>query len=413
MQIFTQNFSLISMIVLSLILWIFKLSYQTKIIILSVFSLIIVGLLHPLFVVVVLLVLFLVYGLANRFSEDKLSAKSFLTISFAVILLVLICGKYGNELLYALFKTDNLWGINVLAPIGISYFVIKIIQLILDIRRGLITKLRFFDLLAFLVFLPTFSAGPIESYASFKKAYIVDFTKEDYFYGIRRILLGYFKKFVITDVLIGAYIFPAYNTSFAFGIPWLQSLKLPVFVILVFTNAYFDLSAYTDIAIGFSRLFGFKISENFNRPFWKRNIGEFWRSWHMTLSNWCTTNVYFPVFGATKKVWIGLYASMLVMGLWHYVSLTWLFWGLHHATGLVLFNVFTKYKKKRPKLKAFFSKKPVIFISHLLTFWYVALGYAFVSASTLREGLSRYMQAILGPLHAVYDWALLLYHAIT
>ena len=92
------------------------------------------------------------------------------------------------------------------------------------------------------------------------------------------------------------------------------------YCIIIFVRAYFDLSAYTDLAIGFSALFGFRIMENFHYPFLQKNLGDFWRSWHISLSSWCRNNVYFPVFGLTRKAWLGLYASMLTMGLWHYVT---------------------------------------------------------------------------------------------
>ena len=119
----------------------------------------------------------------------------------------------------------------------------------------------------------------------------------------------------------------------------------------MFVRAYFDLSAYTDLAIGFSRLFGFRIMENFHFPFWQKNLSDFWRSWHISLSTWCRNNVYFPVFGLTRKTWLGLYASMLTMGLWHYVDLNWLAWGLYHGTGLVIVARWERWKKKRKKAR--------------------------------------------------------------
>ena len=371
MQIFTELYIVISLIVLSLILWKFKFSYRTKTIIISIYSLVIIGILHPIFLVILLAIVALIYYMLILVNGEKLSMKSFMIVGFVLIALVLVTGKYGPSIIDSIFGSKSVLGFNILVPIGVSYFAMKIIQLIINFRRGLLKEIDFIDVVSFLVFLPTFAAGPIESYNSFKQANIDEFSKDDYFYGIRRILIGYFKKFVITDVIISHYLLNSLNNSFAYFIPELQVLKPAAVVIISFLIAYFDLSSYSDIAIGFSRLLGFKITENFNRPFWKRNIGEFWRSWHMSLSRWCTSNVYFPVFGATRKVWLGMYASMIVMGMWHFVSLKWLAWALHHATALVLFNIFTNYKRKHKKLKNFSNTKVVTFLSYILTFWFV------------------------------------------
>lgn len=395
MNIFMKLYIIIPMIVLSLILWKTEFSYRVKTSVISLFSLIIIGILHPVFLAILAVIILLLYYLIKCVGREKLKMGSFLLIGLSLTLLTLLIGKYGPELIASLFGQNGINGFNILIPIGISYFVMKTIQLIIDFRRGIIKDVNLLDMVAFLVFLPTFAAGPVESYNTFKNAYMVEYKKEDYVYGLMRIFLGYFKKMVITDVLISHYISDNLINNFAYGADSFQVLKPFVLVVFTFAKAYFDLSAYSDIAIGFSRLFGFKIVENFNRPFWKKNISEFWKSWHISLSRWCTTNVYFPVFGLTRKIWLGMYASMLVMAMWHDASsLRWIFWGLHHATGLVLFSLFVKFKRKSPKLKKMFNAKVMNLFSHFFTFWYVSIGYAFVGGVNIYDGIDRYVSAI-------------------
>lgn len=151
-----------------------------------------------------------------------------------------------------------------------------------------------------------------------------------------------------------------------------------IFVGVMFIKAYLDLSAYSDIAIGLSALFGFRIRENFDRPFLKRNLAEFWRGWHVSLSGWCRNNIYFPVFGLTRRPIVAIYACMLAMGLWHQLSLNWATWGLYHATGLSLLVYWERYKKRHPSLRRFLQSPILQPVGYVVTFWYVAFGYSFV-----------------------------------
>ena len=184
-----------------------------------------------------------------------------------------------------------------------------------------------------------------------------------------------------------------------------------VYVIAVFVRAYFDLSAYTDLAIGFSALFGFRIMENFNLPFLSKNLGDFWRRWHISLSSWVRNNVYFPVYGLTRKPWLGLYASMLTMGLWHYVNLNWTVWGLYHGTGLVDRRPLGAVQEGAQEAAAQgrHAGRRLVRALHrpagyVVTFLYVALGYAFVSTHTFRHAMKIVYACVKGPLEWLGIW---------
>ncbi len=257
------------------------------------------------------------------------------------------------------------------------------------------------------MWIPAFPAGPLETYQGFYEKQSQRFDRQLFYEGLRRIAVGYFKKVFVADFLIVTFLGTITRTvgkaGFdAEGTTWWWPLA---YVIIVFVRAYFDLSAYTDLAIGFSRLFGFRIMENFHYPFWKANLGEFWRGWHISLSSWCRNNVYFPVFGLTRKPWLGLYLSMLTMGLWHYLSWNWALWGLWHGTGLVVVAWWERRKKTRKKRRKKAGKSPVAryepwvrWLGYPTTFMFVALGYAFVGTRTPQHAFKILALCVLGPL---------------
>jgi alginate O-acetyltransferase complex protein AlgI len=141
--------------------------------------------------------------------------------------------------------------------------------------------------------------------------------------------------------------------------------------------AYLDLSAYADIAIGASRLFGYRIMENMNYPLLRPNLAEYWRCWHISLSNWCRNNIYMPVLGKTRKPTLALFSSFIVMGMWHQISLTWLCWRMWHASGIWFYG-----RWRRTTFAAWFKhhlSSPVAYaLGTATTVLYSALGFEFI-----------------------------------
>ena len=371
---------------------------------LALVSLGILATMHPAFAAVTVGLTLATHQLVELWKDKLLKGTRLLVISIAVAVVTLAIGKYGQSMVGALFGKDDWFWTHIAMPLGVSYFVFRLLQYVFDQLRGVLTENRFRDLLAFLLFLPTFPAGPLETYQGFYGKRSTTFDRELFYRGIRRIVVGYFKKAFVVDFIFAIYLMPhvervaSANYHFRPGQPLLPL----AFVVLVFVRAYIDLSAYTDLAIGFSRLFGFRIMENFDNPLFSRNVSEFWRKWHISLSSWCRNNVYFPVFGLTRKVWLGLYASMLTMGLWHYVDLNWTVWGLYHGTGLFVFSRWEKYKKqwwkKRKQRPSRRRKQLMAPLQYLVTFLYVALGYAFVGTQTFPQALRVFFGCLWGPL---------------
>ena len=316
-------------------------------------SVAVLAVLNPAFSAIAVGLVLVTHQLVEAQRKQKLRGARVVLIAIIIALVTLGVGKYGQRGVIAIWGSDDWVVSHLIMPLGISYFVFRMLQYVFDCMRGVIQENNLLRLAAFMLFIPTFPAGPLETYQGFYEKRTVGFERQEFYYGLRRIALGYFKKVFVVDFLFsiffGKIVTTIGKTDFN---PHDVSTWWPLaYCIIVFVRAYFDLSAYTDLAIGFSRLFGFRIMENFHFPFWQKNLSDFWRSWHISLSTWCRNNVYFPVFGLTRKTWLGLYASMLTMGLWHYVDLNWLAWGLYHGTGLVIVARWERWKKKRKKAR--------------------------------------------------------------
>ncbi len=392
---------------------------KRRLALLIVTSLAVLALLHPVFVVIVVGLALFTTRLVEWRKSGRLTMGQTLVMAVSLALVVLGVGKYGHPAAQALWGQNDWVAQHLLMPLGISYFVFRLLQYVFDQVRGVISENSFVKLLAFILFLPTFPAGPLETYQGFygKRSLTPD---RDLFYAsARRILLGYFKKAFVIDL-----IFPTtfgHLTATVLAPGFSPSANAPLtslaFVVVMFLRAYLDLSAYTDLAIGYSGLFGFRIMENFDRPLLKKNLSEFWQSYHISLSTWCRNNVYFPVFGATRKAWVGLYASMLTMGLWHYVNLNWTFWALWHATGLVVLSRYRQYQRRRRKAKRQSRPAPepapvtlgsYLFVlpvdrrvltwwPYIVTFLYVSVGYSFAATHTFERAITVFAWCFYGP----------------
>jgi alginate O-acetyltransferase complex protein AlgI len=370
-------------------------------------SVAVLAVLNPAFAAIAVGLVLVTHQLVEAKRREKLRGARVVLVALIMAVVVLGVGKYGQRGAIAVWGADDWVVSHLIMPLGISYFVFRMLQYVFDCMRGVIKENDLLRLAAFMMFIPTFPAGPLETYQGFYEKRTPGFVRQEFYYGLRRIAVGYFKKVFVVDFLFsiffGKIVTTIGKTDFD---PGDVSTWWPIaYCVIVFVRAYFDLSAYTDLAIGFSRLFGFRIMENFHYPFWQKNLSDFWRSWHISLSTWCRNNVYFPVFGLTRKTWLGLYASMLTMGLWHYVDLNWLAWGLYHGTGLVVVARWERWKKKRKKARkkaglppAAGYEKVTKWLGYPATFLYVALGYAFVSTANFEQALKILYYAFRLPL---------------
>jgi len=325
---------------------------------------------------------------AFRFDPDKAPAwRKRLVHSpapFAIVLLYFVVSKYLPPVAEAFAGRGSF--LHFAIPLGVSYFSFKLFHYVIEMSRGNFPKHGPVDFAAWLFLAPTFTAGPIERFehflahretTKFESRFVVE--------GGLRIIQGLVKKFVL-GVLVAAALRWTTGGNLAHLLDRLETVSpVQVWAALFLTLAYvyLDFSAYSDIAIGSSRLFGFRIMENFNFPFLATSLPNFWQRWHMTLANFCRSYIYFPVIGLTRNPYWSMIATFAGMGLWHAASPQWIAWGLWHGGGLAGVQAYVRFANKR-KLKLFKSR-PGQVAGWGLTMAYVALGGSFTAVYGQRD----------------------------
>ena len=299
-----------------------------------------------------------------------------LWVLVCLILLYLIWSKYLPGLARALAGEGTF--VDVAAPIGISYFCFKLMHYVTERRRGTLPQHGVQDFACWLFLAPIFTAGPIERFDHFQsEAETRQFEYRFVSEGLTRIAQGLVKKF-----LLGLIVIEILQKVTGGGLSsLLEGPPKPAMVwcglALTLLVVYLDFSAYSDIAIGSSRLFGYRIMENFNFPFAARSLQEFWQRWHMSLANWCRAYVYMPMIGLTRNPYYATIATFFVMGLWHSVSLNWIAWGIWHGVGLAWLMFWGRYAQKRKlTLRRTIAGS---LLARTLTIGYVTLGGAFTA----------------------------------
>jgi alginate O-acetyltransferase complex protein AlgI len=271
------------------------------------------------------------------------------------------------------------WGLPaVFIPLGISYSVFKMLHYVIECRRDSLAVHSMADFMLYIFFFPMFLAGPIERFPAFHENLSRSVAMEktpsmQLSRGMERILTGVFKKVILADFLLKA-LMPD-DLYFLSGGPMAWHALLTASS-LKFLYIYMDFSGYIDMAIGIGLLFGIKLMENFNRPLIQPNIAGFWRSWHISLSGWARDYVYYPVMLKTRNVSAAITATMLTIGVWHGLGISWVLWGLHHALGLIAYS-----RLKRAVFRAMPSLKnrhsmPFKILGIVSVWFFLALGHS-------------------------------------
>jgi alginate O-acetyltransferase complex protein AlgI len=297
---------------------------------------------------------------------------------FGVLLAVIILGffKYSNFFIdswdaLGIFELSRVQGLFL--PLGISFFTFEFIHYAVDRYKGKVDSGSFLEYLSFILFFPTMVAGPIKRFQDFKVSInqpLGSFS-EDFFYGINRILVGLAKKFGFADLLTALTDHLNYQ-DISHGTRWILLVWLFAFGIKI----YIDFSAYSDIAIGSARLFGIRVKENFNWPYFQPNITEFWKSWHISLYKWLVDYIYIPLGGSKHglpAVIRNIMLTMIVSGFWHGASWNFIVWGIYHGILLSVHRLWTfMYNPGEHE-----PSRIQIYLNTALTFVLVNLGWAF------------------------------------
>lgn len=289
-----------------------------------------------------------------------------------------------NQVLHLFALEPKIPYLSIIIPVGISYYTFQALGYLIRINRGAEkAEKNYFIFTVFLTFFPKFLAGPVERSNHFlPQAHSeIVFRSENITAGLRLFLIGIFKKVVIGNNLIGP-ISVVYNDLHNYsGIP-----LLTVFIIQSI-HLYCDFSGYTDMALGSARILGINLVDNFNRPFFARSVGEFWRRWHISLSSWCNDFIFSPFIVKYRKMGnkaaiIGIFLSFFVIGIWHGANWTFVMVGI--LQGLAIsYEFYTK--KQRLQIAAKLPGKWVVFMSRLLVFLFFCFTLIFFNAHSLSD----------------------------
>lgn len=345
-------------------------------------------------------------------TEDKQSRrKALLWISIFVNIGFLGFFKYYNFFLDNFISTFTYFGfnfnastLNIILPVGISFYTFQTMSYTIDVYKGKLKPTHdFLAFGAFVCFFPQLVAGPIERATNLLPQFLKkrQFNTENAIKGIRLMLWGLTKKIVIADSIA-----PIVDDIYA-NYSQYPSHILLLGAFLFSLQLYCDFSGYSMIARGLSKMFGFELMVNFNYPYFSRNIGEFWRKWHISLSTWFRDYVYIPMGGSWGSKWSTMRNVMilfLVSGFWHGANWTFIFWGLLHGL-LFIPSLWTNRNKKYSgdiQLNKFYlpSWKEAFFI--LRTFVLVMILWVFFRAESIGsafEYLQYMFQFDFRPIH--------------
>ncbi len=319
--------------------------------------------------------------------------KFFLALSIISNVSILCFFKYFNffnnnmSLFLSLFKIDNpIPGLSIILPIGLSFHTFQAMSYVIEVYKGTQLAVRHLGIYAlYVMFYPQLVAGPIERpqnllpqfYAHHKFNYLM-FTD-----GLKLMCWGFFKKLVIADRLC-LFVSPVYANPRDFqGISFIFSTVLFAFQI------YCDFSGYSDIAIGAAQVMGFKLMQNFDRPYLSTSISEFWRRWHISLTTWFKDYVYIPLGGnrgAFYRRYLNLLLVFFLSGLWHGASWTFVIWGGINGVYLI-FGALTKSIRNKIVNHIGLTKFPKIyrFVQTITTFCLICFSWIFFRAESVSD----------------------------
>ena len=284
-----------------------------------------------------------IFGLLiNGSKSTPKKCKLFLVFGITLNLIPLAFFKYGNFLLDNLDYLslgaffDNIGEGRIHLPIGISFFTFQAISYIVDVYRNTAdVQKQPINLALYISLFPQLIAGPIVRYRDVARQIVQrTVTLVDFQYGVQRFVIGLGKKVLIANNIgaVADHVFSLPVETLPAGILWLGMLTYTL-------QIYYDFSAYSDMAIGLGRMFGFSFLENFNYPYSARSIQDFWRRWHISLSSWFKDYLYIPLGGNHRSVartYFNLLTVFFLCGLWHGASWTFVVWGFYHGLFLVL-----------------------------------------------------------------------------
>lgn len=334
---------------------------------------------EPNYLAIMLLTILVNYVGANYISRSKnaVHRKALLGLTIIADLSFLFYFKYFNfvmENVNAVFQADIKF-INVIMPIGISFYTFQALSYVIDVYRGEVKVQRdIYKLALYICLFPQLIAGPIVKYHDVdEQINNRTVTFEKVAYGIKRFIMGLSKKVLIANTLgaVADKIFSQQADAFDTLTSWVGAVAYSL-------QLYYDFSGYSDMAIGLGAIFGFKFLENFNYPYISKSITEFWRRWHISLSTWFKEYLYIPLGGnRVSKIrhYFNLFVVFLATGFWHGAAWNFIFWGLWHGM-FIIFEKMSGWHKKEGGIL-------LSVIQHIYTIFAFVVGWVMFRADSM------------------------------
>ena len=363
---------------------------------------------EPKYIILMIIEIVLAYFEARLIGKYK--SKEIFIFSIFIHVLLLCIFKYTNFLITninGIFNT-NISLLNIVLPIGISFYTFQIISYLVDVYKEKVkAQKNFISLATYVSLFPQLIAGPIVRYETINGE--LDNRKQtfnDFSSGISRFIIGLSKKVLIANILgelCNIFILSNEKTVLFY---WIYGISYSL-------QIYFDFSAYSDMAIGLGRMFGFHFMENFDYPYISKSITEFWRRWHISLSSWFKDYVYIPLGGSregTFKLIRNILIVWLLTGLWHGSEWTFVIWGMFIGILLVIEKLLlNKYIEKLPSI-----------VRRIYTLFIIMISFIIFSGSNINEsfnnivGLFNFSNPFINKftIHYLKDYGLVLIIAI-
>ncbi len=339
---------------------------------------------------------FISYLAAILIEKYQHKKKLILSLSIIICIGILVFFKYLNfffeiinEILNLINIQNNKIVLNILLPVGISFYTFQTLSYVIDVYRGNIKAEKHFGYYAtFVSFFPQLVAGPIERpenlLPQLKKEKQFDYNNA--ILGLKIMAYGFFKKIVVADNL-AFYVDKVYN-----NLPYYQGFSLLLAAIFFSIEIYCDFSGYSDIAKGSAYLLNIELMDNFKAPYFSTNIKEFWSKWHISLSSWFKDYIYIPLGGnrcSKIKHYSNLFITFLISGLWHGANITFVIWGGLNGLLQIFEDIFNI-----KKIKNVYS--PLWFIKVIITFTIMTLTWIFFRAQNINEAIYVFNNMFIG-----------------
>ncbi len=326
-------------------------------------------------------------------SKTQRSRRLALAVTLIVCLGVLAVYKYLNFIIGSIGGLISLFGkeasfaeLSLVLPVGISFYTFQTLSYVIDVYRGDIkTEPNFFFYALFVSFFPQLVAGPIERpenlIPQLKEEH--KWNRENAISGAKRMMLGFFKKIAVAD-LLSVYVDSVFNSP-----KDSTGLGVVIAVLLFSVQIYCDFSGYTDIAIGAARIMGIRLMKNFDYPYRAATVKEFWSRWHISLSSWFKDYLYIPLGGNRCPMWRHLLNIMIVFvisGLWHGAAWTFVIWGFIHGIYQVVGSLtFKKRNKLLSKLGVDEGSRALHAVRRINTFALISFSWIFFRANSASD----------------------------